>query len=194
VQAQLQSTGAFAAVDIFDASAGTPTLALLQRYDALLVYGNVAYQDAVRLGDVLAQYFDAGGRVVTAPMSNASVGGRLNLGGLFGDLPKGYMFFYSNTLVNTPGMLGTIVDPTSPLVAGVTTLNCPVGFRGQDPPINGGMPVALWSDGTPLLIAGVTPSGRKRVDLNFAPPSSKFVAVACSGDITVLLKNALLYQ
>jgi hypothetical protein len=194
VQAQLQSTGAFAAVDAFDASTGTPTLALLSRYDAVLVFANVAYQDAIRLGDVLAQYFDAGGRVVTSPYSNGSPGGRFNLGGTFGDLPKGYMFYYSQTFAQSPGQLGAILDPTSPLVAGVSTLTCPVGLRGLDPPVNGGTVVATWNDGSPLLIAGVTASGRKRVELNFAVASSKLTPLACSGDITLLLKNAMFYQ
>lgn len=51
-------------VDIFDAGGGTPTLDQLLAYGAVVVGGNYSFADPVALGDVLADYIDAGGTVV----------------------------------------------------------------------------------------------------------------------------------
>ncbi len=53
-----------ATVDYFDASAGTPDVALLAAYDCVLVWGNYAFADAFLYGDNLAAYVDGGGKVI----------------------------------------------------------------------------------------------------------------------------------
>ncbi len=53
-----------ATVDYFDASAGTPSVALLSAYDCVYVWGNYAFADAVLYGDNLAAYVDVGGKVI----------------------------------------------------------------------------------------------------------------------------------
>lgn len=58
---ELQATGAFSVVDSFDHASGTPTLAQLQGYDAVLAFSNSAPADPAALGDVLADYVDGGG-------------------------------------------------------------------------------------------------------------------------------------
>ncbi len=51
--------------DIFDATKDdTPTLAYLQDYDSVVLAGEHAFADPVALGDILADYLDAGGTVV----------------------------------------------------------------------------------------------------------------------------------
>ncbi|MHC4416114.1 MAG: hypothetical protein ACYS0G_12605 [Planctomycetota bacterium] len=60
------SGGFFDVVDSFDAQNDTPTLGELTPFDAVLAYTNFVPQDATALGNVLADYVDAGGRVVVA--------------------------------------------------------------------------------------------------------------------------------
>lgn len=60
-QAKLTGTGLFSAVDIITANTTTPSLATLQNYGAVLVWSNVNFASASALGDVLADYVDAGG-------------------------------------------------------------------------------------------------------------------------------------
>ena len=64
VQTYLSSFPDITTIDIFEAQTGTPTLSYLQNYDAVLVWSNSVFDDAVALGDVLADYVDVGGGVV----------------------------------------------------------------------------------------------------------------------------------
>lgn len=66
VKVRLVASGLFDVIDLFDASdpGGTPTLAQLSAYDSVLSYTNFAPDDAIGLGDVLADYVDAGGGLV----------------------------------------------------------------------------------------------------------------------------------
>jgi hypothetical protein len=51
-------------VDYYDSRAGTPTLAELAPYMAVFTWVNYPYSDTVAMGDVLADYVDAGGIVI----------------------------------------------------------------------------------------------------------------------------------
>ena len=51
-------------VDLFDAGAAIPTLQQLQQYDIVFTFSNNVWHDAVAMGNVLADYEDAGGVVV----------------------------------------------------------------------------------------------------------------------------------
>ncbi len=84
--APVRGTGAFAAVDAFDARAATPDASLLAGYDAVLAYSASPFGDAAGLGDHLAAYHDQGGGVVA-------------------------------------DRLGDVLETTSPLLAGVASLN-----------------------------------------------------------------------
>jgi len=55
-------TGAI--VDYFDASAGTPDVALLSTYDCVLTWANFAFADSTGFGNNLAAYVDGGGKVI----------------------------------------------------------------------------------------------------------------------------------
>jgi len=50
--------------DYYDPRLATPTLEFLQDYACVMTWGNYAYFDAVAMGDVLADYVDAGGKVI----------------------------------------------------------------------------------------------------------------------------------
>lgn len=62
--AELLNTGLFDSVDELSVLSSTPTLGDLTPYEAVLVYTNNRPQDPSGLGDVLADYVDAGGHLV----------------------------------------------------------------------------------------------------------------------------------
>ena len=64
------------AVDLFDAQAGTPTLAQLQQYQIVVPYSNFPFLDADTLGNNLADYVDGGGVVVQYGFSHLARGSR----------------------------------------------------------------------------------------------------------------------
>src|SRR6266545_838742 len=61
---QIAAEPGVTAVDLFDAEFNTPTLAQLQPYNIVVSFSNSTYADPVAMGDVLADYADAGGIVV----------------------------------------------------------------------------------------------------------------------------------
>jgi hypothetical protein len=181
-QTQEQNTGAFSVVDTFDARSATPTVAQLQSYDAVLVFLNVGFADYVALGDNLATYYDGGGRVVLC--SFIWVGGFTQ--GRFFVVGNGYMLLDYATAGYVNESIGTVVEPTSPLMAGVQTLTW-AGSSEATTLVNGGVAVAKWKvSGNPLVVRGVV-KGRNRADLNFFLPGTP-------GDGALLIRNALLYQ
>jgi hypothetical protein len=65
-------------VDYYDASSGTPLLALLSLYDAVFTWTNSAYADSTGFGNVLADYVDAGGRVILGAFTTYTSGNFLS--------------------------------------------------------------------------------------------------------------------
>ncbi len=65
-------------VDYFDAVAGTPSAALLASYDCVYTWANFPYADNVLFGDRLADYVDAGGKVVLGVFCTYTVGNFLS--------------------------------------------------------------------------------------------------------------------
>jgi hypothetical protein len=53
-----------ATVDYFDARAATPSVSLLSTYDCVMTWANYPYNDNIQYGDNLADYVDAGGKVI----------------------------------------------------------------------------------------------------------------------------------
>ena len=188
VVAKLMGTGAFAAVDLFDATLGTPSLQLLQGYQSALVYYDSRFKDGNTLGDVLAAYFEGGGQVVICALKKKELG---NLGGAF--IAKEYSLFTSAGSTAPMDSLGAINEPQSPLVQGVKNLTARFAIQDTAKLANGAVVVADWASGNPLIVRGVV-NGRKRVDLNFFPPSNDVVVTSWVGDGAILMKNALLYR
>lgn len=146
----------------------TPTLAQLQAYTAVLVYSNAEFADPVALGNVLADYVDAGGTVALAsfglylPTTAMGIGGRLSAGGY---LP----------VIQGPSDIDSVqslvpVIATHPLLQGVISFNGGSGsFRNVVSLASGATLVATWNNAgnTPLIAT----KGRV-VALNFYPASS----------------------
>ena len=192
VQAYLQATGQFGNIDIVDCVTTTPALGDLTPYDAVLTWTNVSYNDAAALGDVFADYVDQGGAVVVAVFANTTTGANRYLQGR---RLTGYELIES-ALGNTSNSatLGTIHDPSHPIVAGVTSLSANNAFRPfVTAPILQGAVIAEWSDGAPLIVADAPLTSR--VDIGLYPPSDNcsggFWNQGTSGD--VIVANALLY-
>ncbi len=189
VQMKLIATGRFSAVDVIDVKTVTPMLSTLTLYDSVLTWTNLSYADGAALGDVFADYVDQGGGVVVGVFAtstatpNRSLTGRWDTGGYSIIQTMG-----GNQL--GPAALGMVLQPTSPLMAGVTTVSATQAFRPQSTTLVQGAVVAEWDDGKILVAAGTMPG---RVDLGLFPPSSD--CTASNWDITTnggtLIANAL---
>ena len=188
VQSKLLAIGGFSKVDIFNAKVGTPTLAALKGYFAVLVYSDAGFQDPVTLGNNLADYFDAGGHDVVATFAN--VGSYLQGRWLSGNYT---LITPSAQAQPTETLPLKILEPGTPLVAGVSTLTATAAYRSSGAATNGGVVVAQWGSGAPLIVRGVK-NGAAHVELNFYPPSSTARADFWVGDGATIMKNALLFH
>jgi hypothetical protein len=106
--------------DYFNASTGTPSLALLSTYDCVYVWANYAFFDYIGYGNVLADYVDGGGTVIlgafcTYTMGNY-LGGRIMTSGYCPVVsPSGSNHFMSSTYAG---------DGTSCIYEGVSYFEC----------------------------------------------------------------------
>jgi hypothetical protein len=191
VQSKIAATGDFSTVDVYDVATTTPSLTTLEQYSSVLVYTDSNFNDATALGNVLAQYVDAGGGVVDTVFANASIplGGAWATGGFQGISSSGQN-------ENTELTLGTIYDASSPLLNGVTSFDGGTSsYISTGSIINGGVEIAAWSNGSPLIVTTAV-DGHETVDLNFYPPSSDarsdFWVSGTDGG--VIMANALLFS
>lgn len=176
VVAGLQLTGGYTTVDDQNYENGggvTPTI--LANYDAVVVMADQSWPDPVALGDLLADYVDAGGRVVETVFTLYC---ELNGSGLEGRwASRGYGALVGNVTCEqlSDGPLGiTPVVPGSPFLTGG------LGFDGGTSSYRntvdlgtGATLVATWTDGldTPFMAYKAVGTGFV-VGLNFYPPSS----------------------
>ncbi|MCA9278033.1 MAG: PEP-CTERM sorting domain-containing protein [Phycisphaeraceae bacterium] len=169
VQQMLAGSGLFSSVSYVEVMTQTPSLAELQQYDAVITWSNLSYQSGEALGNVLADYVDAGGGVVVATFANSSVTAERSLTGRWS---TGYDVILPRS-GNQGGnaSLGQILDPSHPIMDSVTTFTG--GTSMSRPSMTllevGATEIAQWNDGRTLVAVGANP---KRVDLGFYPPSS----------------------
>jgi hypothetical protein len=172
VQNKLIATGSFTSVQNFNIYTGTPTLAYLQTFDAVLVYTDYSCADPTTLGNNLAAYIDGGGGVVSCTFVTASV----PIGGTFNTTAY-QVCIPNNQQINGPTLtLGTIVNPCNAITQGITNFNGGVSsYRGTTTSFAPGAQIdANWSNGDWLVAerSNVGPMNARRADLNFYPPSS----------------------
>jgi hypothetical protein len=193
VQSTLQGTGAFSAVDIIDvttAGGGTPTLATLLQYDALLCWTNTTPANNATWGDVLADYVDAGGGVVVAVFANSTLTVGRNIAGRW---QNGYevVLDQGGTTGGGSPTLGNVLVPTHPAMNGVTafqggtTSSRPTGTALEV----GAFVVAEWSDTKILVAQG---ANTNRIDLGFYPPLASCTQSGWVSGGDLLMQNALL--
>ena len=199
VQSKLRGMGAFATVDTFDSrpviegGSGTPTLSQLAAYHAVLVMGGNG--DATVLGDRMAAFHDQGGGVVVTYRANYA---DRRMQGAYGTPNNGYALldYALGDVTGPPDSLGNVLEPQSPLMAGVASLSVGSAYRSTAPPIAGrAVVVARWrSNGQePLVLRGMR-GDRTLVELNFYPLSSDASSDLWTGDGAALLRNALKYS
>jgi len=172
VRAKIQGTGLVSgAVDIFNVSSGTPTLATLSAYDAVLVYSDTSYSNNVALGNVLADFVDSGGGVVEMTFSNYAPSAGLGLSGRF--VTGNYDVFTNAAGQGSCGDLGTVVNPAHALFAGVASFDgggsayCNTGISVK----SGAQALAFWTNGEEFA-AIRTDHAAAVLGLNFYAPSS----------------------
>jgi len=163
----------------------------------VLVFSDVpGYQDPNAMGDVMADYVDAGGGVVcmmfevavTSPLEDRYMLGRWNAEKYYA-IPRGEQGGFDPCAT-----LGQVHHPEHPIMRGVTTFDG--GLQSYRPAsleiAPGSVRVADWSDGRPLVVTKLIGS-RRRADLGFFPVSSdaREDLWMASTDGALLMANAL---
>jgi hypothetical protein len=114
-QAGLLATGAFTSVSLIDATVSTPTVGTLSSFDFVLVYTNLLPASATALGNVLADFYDLGGKGLTLATYGFSspwaIEGRITTGDYVGLTNTGTNGSVSGSLVATV--------PSDPVFAGL---------------------------------------------------------------------------
>jgi hypothetical protein len=192
VQSKIVGTGLMSgAVDVFNASSTTPSLATLQNYDSVLVFSdNGSFDNTVLLGNTLSDYVDLGYGVVVMTFANASIplSGRWISGAYDPILPK-------SQSQGTELFLGTIYDHNHPVLANVNSFSGGTNsFHGTGSLNPNATLIADWTNGRPLIAELDTFAGRV-LSLNFYPPSSDSRADFwdATTDGAILMANALNY-
>jgi hypothetical protein len=192
-QAKLMGTGLFNSVSIINTYLGTPTLSDLLAYDAIITWSNVNYADPVALGNVFADYVDAGGGVVVAVYANSTTTTARYLQGRW--ITDGYEIIpHGGGTTTGQQYLGNILVPGHPIMDGVNTFD---GGTSSARPTTllvetGCTRIAEWTDGKTLVAVHPNPH---RADLGMYPPSN----AVSSGfwnqqtDGAILMANALVY-
>lgn len=146
-QLLLQAYGDLGSVDLFDAATGTPALAQLQGYDIVVTWSNHVYADPVAIGDVLADYVDAGGKVVNLMFSIGTHGWQML--GRF--MTGNYTAMNGTGIVYSTDCLGDY-DPSHPIMSGITDV-CDYYRLSGTYLTPGSSSIAQWNDG--LLFVAV---------------------------------------
>ncbi len=167
-------------VDYFDGQTGTPTLQQLSGYDAVGAHSNYTYQSPSGLGDVLADYVDAGGGVVLANFSYTSgweMEGRVMTGA--------YATINAGANTRQAASLGW-TNPAHPIMAGVSSVQDQ--FMAQGTFVSTAESVARWSDGRPYVAVS---SNQKVAGTNMYPGS--YTTPERQGDWALVIHNALMF-
>ena len=166
-----------------------PTLDELQEYSAVFAYSDNRFNDIEELGNVLADYVDAGFGVVMAADGFATdfgIEGRL--------VSEHYLPFGQGDFSSGQNLTLIANEPQHPLLEGVNSFKGGSGSYHEAPlGLNPGATlVAHWSNGEPLVGAKHTAGGRT-VGLNLFPMSSDLISSYwnVSSDGALLMANAL---
>ena len=142
LQNQILAEPGVTAVDLFDASSGTPTLAQLQPYNIVVAFSNNPYSDPVGMGNVLADYADTGGIVVGLNFDwfgpPFDLEGRWQTGG-YSPFVDGGPTNFSNSCLGT-------YDTTHPLMQSISAGSLCAFFRHTLALSSGAVSVALYQD------------------------------------------------
>ncbi|MEE9269903.1 MAG: S8 family serine peptidase [Candidatus Krumholzibacteria bacterium] len=173
------------AVDAFDGVSVTPVLDDLLPFHAVVVVVNVPFDEPVVIGDLLADYVDAGGGVILSEGSflvglgiDFAVHGRFETGG--------YTPFEIGSSFSGSARLGTFDGQHS-------IMNCATDARTSiithTQLISGAIRVASWQNGQPFIAT----KGSKVVGFNAFLESKDEGLTHWAEDIPLILHNAVLW-
>lgn len=165
------------------------TLADLLPYDIVFTTNNTQWLgsggvDPGVIGDLLADYIDAGGKVISNQFTYSYDAWRME--GRFVDENYGPFTPSTTDAVVTVG-LGTILAPEHPVFENVTTLNYS-GFVQNVGLAPGGTAIARWSNGEYFIAAN-----ENVVALNMLPSLGNGGALQWTGDLPLIYHNAVRY-
>src|SRR5437870_4044760 len=160
IQNEIAAEPGVTVVDLFDAFSSTPTLQQLQQYNIVFAFSNNFWSDAVAMGNVLADYEDAGGVVVVGTFAWDNRGGWLLQGRW---ITGGYSPYDATSQTNFSDNTANITDPSHPLMQGVSSLTA--FYRNGVTLAAGAASVAMWTDGPPA-VAYKTNNGTTAVGIN----------------------------
>jgi hypothetical protein len=182
LQSEIQAEPNVVAVDLFDATVGTPTLGQLQQYEIVVPFSNSPFLDGDTLGNNLADYVDGGGIVVQYGFSHLGPGEPYGINGRW--VSGNYNpYDYSENFAFNPFTLGTF-NGGHPLMAGVTILNS--DFQNIVTPAAGATEVAATNLATSLVAFRPVSGGHTTVGV------TAYVGAAAtqSGDWGKVIVNA----
>ena len=184
-QAALLATGRFGAVDLIDAYGSSPALATLSGYDAVLAYSNRQLWDKTGLGNVLAKYYDLGGKHLTLA-TYAFSGGNVQIGGsmVSGDYVA---LTFGGTGDVSGGLVATV--PSDPIFANINLANVSYSHNANfaHPGLAAGATL-LATDGSGVDMIARSANGV--IDVNIFPGSAVTPGSADSATFD-LLANTL---
>jgi hypothetical protein len=163
------------------------TLSQLSGYDAIMIASNSIFSDPTGIGNVAADFADAGHGVVLTEFTFQGIwalGGRIMTAGYspFTVDPTSSGYFIPDTL-------GTVSDPSSPLLSGVTASNVTTDYQANVGLDSGATLVADWTSGR-HAIGYNTLASSSVVGLNTFPPAG----YGGSADSQALVANALYFS
>ncbi len=212
----LVADGRFNSVDIISTTrfgTGTPTLGDLLQYNAVIHWSNDSNDDAVALGNVLADYVDSGRGMVQAVFANTSSNPDRYLQGRW--IAEGYNIIPPNGgftqgptvsgVATKHAVMDTPLEPEHPIFDGVSDVRLALGmfssgglWGGYRPTTTtletGARKLALWEDGkTAVAVSDIFPN---RVELGLHPVSNLVADgyYELNSDTPRLIANALLFS
>lgn len=178
------ATQGFAPGDLayIDTRSVTPTFQDLMAFDAVLVWTDYDVKDRVILGDLLADYVDAGGRVVLC--NYAATDGHMRLQGRI--ITADYSPIGQTGIARSSSTL-VAYDASSPILSGVTSVT---GYYRSIGTLNpGAHRVADWADGNCLAAWG---HNGKVICIGLLPGETS--SLGMGGDYARLYANALRFS
>jgi hypothetical protein len=177
-------------VTLWDSTAGDPSGTDLAPYDVVIVGNDYLWtaggMTAVGVGNALADYIDAGGKVIDTLFLHDWAGWQLD--GRY--IIDGYAPFTASTtdLTSLPYTMGTVYDPGHPLMSGVTSITdnpATIGIGHQDVGLApGATRLADWNDGEIFIAYNDNVVGINQL---------WYHGSGWSGDVPTLMHNAIAY-
>ena len=198
-------TNDFSQVDSFDAHGGTPTWDDIKDYGSILTFTDwdygYGYSDNKAIGDLLANYVDAGGSLVLCEFCFYNGYGSFTPAGRFLD-QNYYALSPNGNIYSTSSGLGNIAEPDNPVMTNVSTISY-ANYYGSEytylsgiSSANAGSTAISYYGAGYVLAAEKNVGGVTRVDLQVWPvrsDSSYYQWMTYTGDQDQLMKNSLLY-